>query len=86
MTCSSDRTIRFWNAIDPTIKVAKYQEIYQCLAKNAYSKDMSHMVFVTSALRESQDPTEENPKTPYDHFKAGPVDRAEDGSLIDRTD
>lgn len=41
VTCSSDRTIRFWNFIDPTVGSAKYQEIYQCLAKNAYCKDMS---------------------------------------------
>lgn len=88
VTCSSDRTIRFWNTIDPSIKPGKYQEIYQCLAKNAYSKDMSHLIFVTSALRESQEGSAAggDSGTPYDHFKAGPVDRAEDGTLIDQND
>ncbi len=47
------------------------------------------MIFITSALRESADavadeksPAEdakEQSKTPYDHFKAQPLDRAEDG-------
>lgn len=41
VTCSSDRTIRFWNFIDSSVTQQKYQEIYQCLAKNAYCKDMS---------------------------------------------
>ena len=41
VTCSSDRTIRFWNFIDPSVPSQKYREIYECLAKNAYCKDMS---------------------------------------------
>jgi len=28
VTCSSDRTIRFWNFIDPSVPSQKYQEIY----------------------------------------------------------
>ena len=53
VTCSSDRTIRFWNYIDSSVPNQKHQEIYQCLAKNAYCKDMSHMIFITSDLREN---------------------------------
>ena len=84
VTCSSDRTIRFWNFIDPSVPSQKYQEIYQCLAKNAYCKDMSQMIFITSALRESRESQvdESAMATPYDHFKAGPLDRGEDGQPI----
>lgn len=53
VTCSSDRTIRFWNFVDSTVPSQKYQEIYQCLAKNAYCKDMSQMMFIVSSIRES---------------------------------
>lgn len=77
--------------MDPTIPSQKFQEIYQCLAKNAYNKDMSQMIFITSALRESTDMVADEKqtaeakesRTPYDHFKAPPLDRAEDGQLID---
>ena len=65
------------------MKAGKYQEIYQCLAKNAYSKDMSHMIFVTSDIRESQEPQEDALSSIYDHFKAAPIDRQEDGTLIE---
>ena len=88
VTCSSDRTIRFWNFIDSSVTQQKYQEIYQCLAKNAYCKDMSQMIFITSALRESSEAAadESSPQTPFDHFKASPLDRGEDGQLLDLKD
>ena len=42
------------------------------------------MIFIVSALRESTESTAD--KTPYDHFKASPLDRGEDGKLIDMND
>lgn len=89
VTCSSDRTIRFWNFIDqnnlPSHK--QYSEIYSSLAKNAYSKDMSQMIFIVSAQRESGESSPgKKAKTPYDHFKSGPLERSEDGKLIDIKD
>jgi hypothetical protein len=46
VTCSSDRTIRFWHYIDPTAPANKQNEISKCLARNAYCKDMSKMIFI----------------------------------------
>ena len=47
---------------------------------------MSQMIFITSALRESResqlDETEAQ-VTPFDHFKASPLDRGEDGQPIE---
>ena len=48
---------------------------------------MSQMIFITSALRESRESQVEESdvssmSTPYDHFKAGPLDRGEDGQPI----
>lgn len=87
-TCSSDRTIRFWNLIDPTIQTQKQAEISQCLAKNAYSKDMSKIIFITSQMRSSLDQgaSQSGPTSPYDHFKAAPLDRKEDGQVIDQNE
>lgn len=46
VTCSSDRTIRFWHHIDSTSSAAKQSEITKCLNRNAYCKDMSKMIFI----------------------------------------
>ena len=47
---------------------------------------MSHMLFITSDLRENAesalDPENTATQTPYDHFKAKPLDRSEDGQLV----
>ena len=47
---------------------------------------MSHMIFITSDLRENaesaSDPDNTATQTPYDHFKAKQLDRSEDGQLI----
>jgi len=42
------------------------------------------MIFIVSAIRESTDNSTD--KTPFDHFKAGPLERNEDGKLIDTND
>ena len=49
---------------------------------------MSQMIFITSALRESSEAAadESSPQTPFDHFKASPLDRGEDGQLLDLKD
>ncbi len=46
------------------------------------------MIFVTSSLRDSSeaDSDEHEQKTVYDHFKAGPLDRGEDGQLVDQAE
>ena len=43
------------------------------------------MIFITSSLRESRESQTDESEvqvTPYDHFKAGPLDRGEDGQPI----
>jgi mitogen-activated protein kinase binding protein 1 len=74
VTCSSDRTIRFWHHIESSIAASKQSEITKCLSRNAYCKDMSRMIFI---LR-NNDPSTSN----FDHFKSKPLDRNEDGSLL----
>ena len=54
MTCSSDRTIRFWHYIDPCLPKLKQEEINQSLIRNAYCKDMSRMIYVNSDLKDDQ--------------------------------
>lgn len=61
-TCSSDRTIRFWHYIDPSLPKTKQDEISNHLVRNAYCKDMSRMIYVNSELREGIGQ--------FDHFKA----------------
>ena len=46
-TCSADRTIRFWNFADPTSKL-KIEQVNKLFVKNAYSKDMSRMIYVSN--------------------------------------
>ena len=48
-TCSGDRTIRFWTFIDPEADVSR---ISKALVKNAYCKDMSRMIYVSSETRD----------------------------------
>jgi len=52
MTCSSDRTIRFWHFMDPTTKSEIQQNINKGIAKNAYCRDMSRMIYVNSENRD----------------------------------
>ena len=66
VTCSSDRTIRFWHLVDSSLTRQKEQEITQYLARNAYCKDMSKMVFVRG---QNVDDELQNSQM-YDHFKA----------------
>jgi WD40 repeat protein len=47
-TCSSDRTIRMWHFIDPSESTAKQAEIQKGLQRNAYCKELSHILFVAS--------------------------------------
>lgn len=47
-TCSTDRTIRFWHHIDTGLSGGKTSEITKCLARNAYCKDMSKIIFISS--------------------------------------
>ena len=46
-TCSADRTIRFWNFADPTSSL-KQEQLNKLLVRNAYSKDMSKMIYVSN--------------------------------------
>jgi hypothetical protein len=46
VTSSSDRTIRFWHHLDPEMDENRKTEILKLLARNAYCKDMSKIVFV----------------------------------------
>ena len=82
VTCSSDRTIRFWHLVDPSLSHQKQSEITQCLARNAYCKDMSKMIFV----RGGNDDVAEQDVQMFDHFKAQPLDRHEDGTQVDIND
>jgi hypothetical protein len=75
-TCSSDRTIRFWHHIDSGAPPAKQLEINKCLSRNAYCKDMSKMIFIQRQVDDTAAATN------FDHFKAKPLDRDENGDLI----
>ena len=46
-TCSADRTIRFWNFLDPSGSL-KSEQVNKLLVRNAYCKDMSKMIYVSS--------------------------------------
>ena len=86
VTCSSDRTIRFWHYIDPVATEPQRQiEIQKILARNAYCKDMSKMVFVQENELKDSD-AENGERKPFQHFLAPPLDRKEDGSLIKETE
>jgi WD40 repeat protein len=61
----------------------KQTEITKCLARNAYCKDMSKMVFITTDTPDEEDTS---PCSNFDHFKAKQLDRSEDGSLLEATD
>lgn len=61
-TCSADRTIRFWHYIESSASGSKQAEITKCLARNAYCKDMSKMIFILG----------KDQKVNFDHFKAKP--------------
>lgn len=74
-TCSTDRTIRFWHHIDTGLSGGKTSEITKCLARNAYCKDMSKIIFINSGDKQS-----------FDHFKARPLDRNIDGALAATSD
>lgn len=41
VTCSSDRTVRFWHMVDPTLSKTQQDEVNVKLIRNAYCKDMS---------------------------------------------
>ena len=63
-TCSSDRTIRMWNFIDPNTSSERQKELQSGLQRNAYCKDLSRIVFVPSAI--------EGAKNNFAHFKVEP--------------
>jgi hypothetical protein len=46
-TCSADRTIRFWNFVDPSGSI-KSEKLNKVLVRNAYCKDMSKMIYVSN--------------------------------------
>lgn len=75
VTCSSDRTIRFWHFVDPVAKSEQQQAISKALTKNAYCKDMSRMIFVNPDGKEQGQ---------FDHFKLKPRP-AEEGAQADQT-
>ena len=75
MTCSSDRTIRFWHFIDSgAVKAKNRGQIQQHISRNAYCKDMSKIIFVKNS--------EDMYKYNFDVFKAKPLDRNEEGAEI----
>ena len=78
-TCSADRTIRFWNFVDPTAEI-KSEQLNKLLVKNAYCKDMSNMIYVSNV--DPRDPTNPNssPQNLYEYFKARPISLNEDGT------
>lgn len=74
VTCSSDRTIRFWHYIDPTLPQTKQNELSNLIQRNAYCKDMSRMIYVNFEPSEG--------RGHYDHFKVKPSNFNEDGTAI----
>lgn len=51
VTCSADRTVRFWNFVDPCASLNP-SHLNKVLVKNAYSKDMSRMIYVNCESRD----------------------------------
>ena len=74
ITCSSDRTLRFWHFVDPTISSQTQQNIQKGLTKNAYCKDMSSIIYVNSENREKN-------VGQFDHFKMKNQRLNEDGTM-----
>ena len=75
VTCGSDRTIRFWHFIDTQcLAFNNKNKIKEGLFKNAYCKDMSKIIFVKSA--------EENSNIDFKILKAKPIERDEEGAMI----
>ena len=76
MTCSSDRTIRFWHFVDNSaVGTDKKNIVTKGLHRNAYNKDMSKIIFVKN--------NDENARYTYDVLKAKPLDKKEDGTRIE---
>ena len=76
MTCASDRTLRFWHFIDQGAKTGTNQQhVQKGLFRNAYCKDMSKIIFVKNSP--------EVEKYQYEVFKSKPLERNEDGKLIE---
>ena len=78
-TCSADRTIRFWNFVDPSSDL-KSEQLNKLLVKNAYCKDMSKMIYVSNV--DPRDPANPNSlkQNLYEYFKAKPITLNEDGT------
>lgn len=55
-TCSSDRTIRFWNFIDTTATSLRQAELGKGLQRNAYCKDLARIVFVEPSSLDANEP------------------------------
>lgn len=66
VTCSSDRTIRFWHFIDPDLPEKQQQDLNKNVARNAYSKETSFIVFVDRNGTGDTTPY----GAPFDHLKA----------------
>lgn len=75
VTCSSDRTVRFWHFADTqSMSAASKTRIQKGLYRNAYSKDMSRIIFVKNQDQATaQD---------FEVFKAKPLDRNQEGHKI----
>ena len=56
VTCSSDRTVRFWHYLDPDLPTIQYNESFKNLARNAYCKDLSSILFVQSDQQPGERP------------------------------
>ena len=77
-TCSSDRTIRFWTFVDPSAQLSN-QSVNKVVVKNAYCKDMSRMIYVSSETRDGNGELA-SPQSFFDQFKSTPITLNEDGT------
>jgi len=82
-TCSGDRTVRFWTFVDPSAELST-QILSKVLVKNAYCKDMSRMIYVSSETRDGNGDLL-SPQSFFDQFKAGPLTMQEDGTPVQLT-
>jgi hypothetical protein len=76
-TCSADRTVRFWNFVDPTSQINS-SSLNKLLTRNAYCKDMSRMIYVSNY--DSRDTGSSLNALPFEWFKAKPITLNEDGT------
>jgi hypothetical protein len=64
VTCSSDRTIRFWHHLDQSLNPTRQTELTKLLARNAYCREMSKIVFVQTNPSSKMSMNSESPQTP----------------------